>query len=316
MTPLGLMVAYVWDLAIGDPQWRFHPIRLLGNMITAFERLLRALFHGRRGETAAGVVLCAGVVALTYGITWLMIAAASRLHPYCGFVLSAAAVYFTLSARALGDAARSVMRCLASGDELGARRNLSLIVGRDTEPLNREEMVRAAVETVAENTADGVVAPLFYAALGGPALAMAYKAVNTLDSMVGYRNERYRAMGWASARCDDLVNYVPARVAALLLIGAAFLMGRDWKSAWAAVCRDARKHLSPNSGYPESAVAGALQVQLGGPSWYGGVLREAAFLGERMQPLTEQTTRDAVVMMYCASGLMLLLSVLYRGVLA
>jgi len=316
ITPFGLLVAYVADLAIGDPQWRFHPVRLLGKMIALVERVLRAVSHGVRGERAAGVVLCVSVVCLTYASCWLLIAAASRVHPSCGLFLSVAMVYFTLSARALGNAAQSVLRCLAAGDEAGAREHLALIVGRDTAPLDGEGMVRATVETVAENTGDGIVAPLFYVALGGPALGMAYKAVNTLDSMVGYRNERYHAMGWASARFDDLVNYIPARLTALLFIAAAFLTRRDWKTACATVRRDARKHLSPNSGYPESAVAGALQVQLGGPSWYGGMPRHAAFLGERLQPLTVQTIRDALAMMYGASGLMILLSVLCRGFLS
>jgi len=313
ITPLGLMVAYLADLAIGDPQWRFHPIRLLGSMIGIFEKVLRAVFPERAGEKVAGVVLCASIVALTYGSAWLIIAGAYRVHAYCGFFLSVVLVFFTLSVRALGDAARSVRQCLTSGDEAGARKNLAFIVGRDTALLNREEMVRAAVETVAENTSDGIVAPLFYVALGGPALGMAYKAVNTLDSMVGYRNERYRAMGWASARCDDLVNYIPARVTAFLLIAAAFLAHKDWKNAYATMRKDARNHLSPNSGYPESTVAGALRVQLGGPSWYGGSVRNAPFVGKQCKPLTEQTIGDAVVLMYSASGLMLLLTLLYRG---
>jgi adenosylcobinamide-phosphate synthase len=310
------MVAYGADLAIGDPQWRFHPIRLMGDMIVFFERALRTVFHGSTGEKMAGVVLCVCVVGVTYGSAWLVIAAAYRMHAWCGFFLSVALVYCSLSVRALGDAAQSVLQCLTADDEACARKNLAFMVGRDTALLKREGMVRATVETVAENTSDGIVAPLFYVALGGPALGMAYKAINTLDSMVGYRNQRYHALGWASARCDDLVNYIPARMTALLLIATAFLAGKDWRNAYATVRRDARNHLSPNSGYPESAVAGALQVQLGGPSWYGGIPRDAAFLGEQVKPLTEQTIRDAVVMMYGASGLMLMLAVLYRGVLS
>jgi adenosylcobinamide-phosphate synthase len=260
-------------------------------------------------------LLCAGVVMLVYGVVWIMLAASFRVHEYVGFVASVVLAYFTLSARALGDAAQAVLSCLASGDDAGARSSLALVVGRDTAALSRKEVVKAAVETVAENTADGIVAPLFYLALGGPALGMAYKAVNTLDSMVGYKNQRYRAMGWASARCDDAANYLPARLTGLLLVAAAFITRRDWRGAYAIMRRDARKHLSPNSGYPESAMAGALGVQLGGPSLYNGVVRNAARLGEENRPLTGSSIKEAVSMMYYASMLMLLLCLLCRGAL-
>jgi len=316
ITPLGLTIAYVADLVAGDPQWRFHPIRLMGGLITAFERTLRSFPFSRMNEKAGGVVLCTGVVIVVYSVVWMVLAASFRVHEYAGFFASAVIAYFTISARALGDAAKAVITCLASGDDEGARSNLAGVVGRDTAGLSREEVVRAAVETVAENASDGIVAPLFYLALGGPALGMAYKAVNTLDSMVGYKNERYRFMGWASARCDDAANYLPARLTGLLLVAAAFITRRDGRGAYAAMRRDARKHLSPNSGYPESAMAGALGVQLGGPSVYNGMVRNAALLGEGNRPLTGQSIKESVTMMYCASALMLLLCLLYRGALS
>lgn len=316
MTPLGLAIAYAVDLALGDPQWRFHPIRLMGRLITAFEKVLRSSPFSRTGEKANGVLLCGGVVLLVYGIAWAALAAAFRAHEYAGFCLALVLAYFTISARALGDAAQAVRTCLAAGDGAGARGRLAMVVGRDTAALSRKEVVRAAVETVAENTSDGIVAPLFYLALGGPALGMAYKAVNTLDSMVGHKNRRYRAMGWASARCDDAANFFPARLTGLLMVAAAFITRRDWRGAYTIMCRDARKHASLNSGYPESAMAGALGVQLGGRSSYHGVLRHAARLGEEKQPLTGQSIREAVEMMYCASALMLLLCLLCRGALA
>lgn len=312
ITPLGLTIAYAADLVAGDPQWRFHPVRLIGMLISACEKALRSFPFGRAGEKGGGVVLCAGVVALVYGIVWIVIDACFRIHETAGLCLTVLLAYFTLSARALGDAAGAVLTRLEAGDEAGARSALALVVGRETAGLSREEVARAAVETVAENTSDGVVAPLFYLALGGPALGMAYKAVNTLDSMVGYKNERYRNMGWASARCDDMANYFPARLTALLLVAAAMITRRDWRGACAAMRKDARRHLSPNSGYPESAMAGALGVQLGGPSSYHGILRNAALLGDRRRPLTGRSIREAVIMMYCASVLMLLLCILYR----
>jgi adenosylcobinamide-phosphate synthase len=316
MSPLGLTIAYAADLVLGDPQWRLHPVRLMGGLIAACERAVRSFPLIRAGEKAGGVVLCAGVILLVYGAAWMALEVSFRVHAYAGFVASIVLAYFALSARALGDAARAVRACLAAGDDAGARSSLALVVGRDTAGLSRAEVVRAVVETVAENTSDGIVAPLFYLALGGPALAMAYKAVNTLDSMVGYKNARYRDMGWASARCDDAANYLPARLTGLLLVIAACITRRDWRGACAVMRRDARKHPSPNSGYPESAMAGALGVQLGGPSSYRGVLRHAALLGEVKRPLTERSITDAVSMMYAASVLMLLLCLLYRGALS
>ena len=220
-SPLVLTSAYAADLVAGDPQWRLHPIRLVGSLIAVLERVLRAYPFSRAGEKARGVVLCAGVVLLVYAAVWLLLMASFRVHEYAGFCVSVVLVYFTISVKALGDAARAVLARLASGDVAGARTSLAMVVGRDTAGLSGEEVVRAAVETVAENTSDGIVAPLFYVALGGPALGMAYKAVNTLDSMVGYTNRRYRHMGWASAWCDDAVNYLPARLTGLLLVAAA-----------------------------------------------------------------------------------------------
>ncbi len=316
MSPLGLVLAFAADLALGDPQWRWHPVRLMGNLIAVVERAVRSLVCNRIGEKAGGVVLCAGVVLLVYGAAWMAIAASFRLHQYLGVFASVALAYITLSARALGDAAGAVRACLNAGDDAGARNNLAMVVGRDTAGLSRPEVVRAAVETVAENTSDGIVAPLFYLALGGPALAMAYKAVNTLDSMVGYKDEQYREVGWASARCDDAANYLPARLTGLLLVAAACLTRRNWRGAFAVMRRDARKHHSPNSGYPEAAMAGALGVRLGGPSAYHGVPRQAALLGEVHQPLTGGSITEAVSMMYIASALMLLLCLLYRGALS
>jgi adenosylcobinamide-phosphate synthase len=315
-SPLVLTIAYAADLVAGDPHWRFHPIRLVGKLIDVFERVLSAYPCNRAGEKARGVVLCAGVVLLVYAAVWVLLITSFRVHEYAGFCVSVVLVYFTISVRALGDAARAVLTRLASGDAAGARTSLALVVGRDTAGLSGEEVVRAAVETVAENTSDGIVAPLFYVALGGPALGMAYKAVNTLDSMVGYKNQRYRHMGWASARCDDMANYLPARLTGLLLVAAAVVARRDWRGAYATMRRDARKHLSPNSGYPESAMAGALGVQLGGPSSYHGILRNAALLGEQKSPLTGKTIKEAVTMMYLASAFMLLLCLLYQGAIS
>ncbi|HHT9120762.1 MAG TPA: adenosylcobinamide-phosphate synthase CbiB, partial [Candidatus Hypogeohydataceae bacterium YC41] len=195
-----------------------------------------------------------------------------------------------------------------------ARRHLSGIVGRDTHKLEEGQIIRATVETVAENTVDGILAPLFYAFLGGPALAMAYKAVNTLDSMIGYKNDRYLHFGWASARLDDLANYVPARFASRLIPLASLLVGLRYKECYFFTIRDGRKHPSPNSGIPEAAFAGALGVQLGGPSTYGGILSEKPLLGEPVEPMTTQKISEAVKLAYITSFLGLALGGIVRTV--
>jgi len=316
IAPLGLTAAFVLDLIVGDPDWSFHPIRLIGRLITRLEALLRTIRPDRMSEKTGGIVLCLMVICFTYGTVWAVIYGAYAINGYCGFILTCTIVFFSLSLKSLGNAALEVRRALADNDEAGARKHLAHIVGRDTERLSRPEMVRATVETVAENTSDGIIAPLFFVLLGGAPLAMSYKAINTLDSMVGYKDEKYSNFGWASARCDDLANYLPARITGFLLVTAAFLLGKDWRNAMRTMVRDASKHASPNSGYPESAVAGALKIQLGGTNYYRGIARTTPFLGREVAPLNEHAIGDAVRMMYCASALMFLFCLLVLGVFA
>ena len=293
----------------------FHPIRLIGRLITRLETVLRNVPPNWMSEKTGGILLFLTVISITYCTVWAVLYAAYRINGYWGFMLTCIIVYFTLSLKSLGRAAQAVRRALTNNDEAGARNHLSYIVGRDTGTLSREEIVRATVETVAENTSDGIVAPLFFVLLGGAPLAMSYKAINTLDSMVGYKDEKYCDFGWASARCDDLANYLPARITGFLLVTGALLLGKDWRSAMRTMLRDASKHASPNSGYPESAVAGALQIQLGGTNYYRGIPRTTPFLGQKGAPLNEQAIGDAVRMMYCASTLMFLLCLLFLGVM-
>lgn len=316
ITPLGLAAAFILDLMVGDPEWTFHPIRLIGKLISRLETLLRRWCPDSRAEKRGGAVLALSVMVITYSTVWVLIRTAQGINGYLGFVTTSAFIYFSLSARSLGSAAGSVRRALLNSDEPSARTRLARIVGRDTGHLSREEIVRATVETVAENTSDGIVAPLFFLLLGGAPLAMAYKAVNTLDSMVGYRDDRYGNFGWASARCDDLANYLPARITGILLIAAALLLGKDWKNAMVTMVRDGRKHASVNSGYPEAAVAGALRVQLGGTNYYRGMAREAALLGHPGAPLDEGTIGSAVRLMYGASLIMVLFCLLFLEVAA
>ena len=312
--PLGLVLAFFLDLIAGDPQWSFHPIRIIGQLISFLEKCLTNLFKNRLSEKKAGVLLCFGVISIVYCGTYSIVYAAYLLNTYFGLFLYVLIIYFSISLKALGQAALTIKKSIADGKEDEARLHLSRIVGRDTERLNREEIVRATVETVAENTSDGIIAPLFYLVLGGAPLAMTYKAVNTLDSMVGYKNKKYIQFGWASARCDDLANYLPARITGFLLVLSAMLQRKDWKNSWITMKRDGCKHSSPNSGYPEAAVAGALNVRLGGTNFYNGIPRTSPLIGIQQKVLNVSSIGDVVRLMYGASFIMFIgcLLILWR----
>jgi len=296
-----LLVACALDAVVGDPRWLPHPVRLMGRAIAGYERSIRPILSNRTCELIAGIVLAVGLPAVSYGVAWLVVDQASRLHEVIGQGGEVALAFTTLAARDLADHARAVRHALVAGSLEAAREAVSQMVGRDTAQLSEEAIVRATVESVAESTADGVVAPLLYLVLGGPPLALAYKAVNTLDSMVGHLDDRYRHFGWASARMDDLVNWVPARLTALLIVLAAGVVGHDTSTmsqAWRIFRRDGKQHQSPNSGCPEAAMAGALGVQLGGTNYYEGVATERPPLGAISRPLTSHSIRDALRIMW------------------
>ncbi|MDH4099322.1 MAG: adenosylcobinamide-phosphate synthase CbiB [Nitrospirota bacterium] len=307
MAILELAGAYILDLVLGDPRNAPHPVRWIGGLIGRMERGIRKVVSGERMEKIAGVVLLAVIVGGTYYVAWLTLKAAA-----VSWIIEAVVVvylaYTALATRSLADEAMAIYRLLAAENLPEARQRLSWIVGRDTGSLDEAEIVRATVETVAENASDGVGAPLFYLALGGVPLALAYKAVNTLDSMVGYKNERYRNLGWASARFDDLANYVPARLTALALVASAFVLRKDTAGAWRIFRRDRKNHPSPNSGCPEAAMAGALGVRIGGLSHYGGGASHKPLIGDAEKPLTRETIREGVAMLYSASFFMFLLA--------
>ncbi len=308
ISPFIVIFAVLLDLILGDPRRLPHPVVGIGRMITALEKVLRQLV---RNERLGGVLLLITVVGSTAAITLLLVKGASALHPYAGFAVSAWLSYTCLAARSLHAESKLVADRLISGDLEGAREYLSRIVGRDTGNLEEPEIWRALVETVAENTSDGVIAPLFYLMIGGPVLGMAYKAVNTLDSMVGYKNERYLRFGWASARFDDLANWIPARLTGLLMVLAAPLVGLSMQSAFRVMCRDSRNHSSPNSGIPEAATAGALGVKLGGTNSYFGVIVEKPPIGDPLRELSHDSYRGAVRLMYGSAALLLACWVLF-----
>ena len=301
-----ILAACVLDLALGDPHQFPHPVRAMGWMIGRSERLLRRSIPNPR---IAGALLMVGMALLAGAGAWGLIWLTGRWHPACAAVLSVGLLWTGFAAKSLYRESAHVLRALRQGDPELARRNLSMIVGRDTEHLDEPEIVRAAVETIGENLCDGVIAPLIYAAIGGAPLLMAYKAISTLDSMVGHRNERYEEFGWASARMDDILNFVPARLTGVLICGAAFLLRLDGRRAWKSFRRDRLKHRSPNSAHGESAMAGALGVQLGGRSTYRGKPSFAPLLGDPINDLHAKSIALAHRILFVASalGVMILL---------
>ncbi len=310
ITPLELLLAFALDALVGDPRWLPHPVRIIGRGIEKAEALLRERLDGRAG----GAVLVVITVGASAFIAYLILRAL-RLpsSPRAAVLLSTGAVVYlvstTLALRGLLTSVRGVFKS-SSLDE--ARGRLGLIVGRDTGGLDREAVRRAAIESLSENASDGVIAPLFYLALGGLPLAVAYKAVNTLDSMVGYRNERYREFGRAAARLDDVMNYLPARLTGLLMAASALVVAGRGSAVRSlrVMLRDGKNHASPNSGIPEAAMAGALGMRLGGPSTYGGEAVEKPFIGDETSPDAKAAYRRAMGITIVSSTLALVLAAL------
>ncbi len=313
MTAVELMLAGALDALCGDPRWLPHPVRLMGRVVAWFDGWVRSQCRNPASLRRAGLLLAVGLPYLSYAAGWLAIEVGAAFGEWIRKGVAVVLAYTTLAARDLVDHVRAVEQALLSGDLLRARAAVSLIVGRDPRSLDEGEIIRATVETVAENTSDGIIAPLFYLTLGGAPLALAYKAVNTLDSMIGHRDERYEQFGWASARLDDLANWLPARLTACLIAVAAGLVTRrlDVMSAsWRILRRDGHRHPSPNSGRPESAMAGALGVQLGGMNYYDGRPSERPRLGDPTRTLVVQDIRRALHITTMTAVLSVLLAAL------
>ncbi|MBI4776440.1 MAG: cobalamin biosynthesis protein CobD [Deltaproteobacteria bacterium] len=315
-----LTFATIWcvfllDLILGDPRWLPHPVRIIGQVIDRLEIWVRGWAHDDRALRLGGCLMTLLVVAGSFILTWLLIAWFSLLGATAGAVVAVLLGYTTIAIRDLYDQSWAVIKALRAENLPEARRLLSMIVGRDTKDLDSEGIQKAVIETVAENLSDGVVSPLFYMAIGGVPLAMAFKASSTLDSMVGYRDERYEHLGWCSARLDDVLNFIPARLTGVLIVAAAFVLRLDASRAWTIFRRDGGKHKSPNAGRPEAAMAGALGIQLGGPSVYEGVLVEKPYLGDPDQLIDIAHTRQAEQILFVVSVLMVLPASLYRLVL-
>lgn len=306
LTALAVLGGFGLDLLLADPVWMPHPVVGMGRAIAALEKRLRRLFPATpAGERAAGRVLAAALPLGTFALAAGALALAYRLHPAAGFALETLWCWQALALRGLADESGKVYAQLAKGDLPAARRAVGRIVGRDTGSLTAAGVTKAAVETVAENFSDGVAAPLFYLLIGGAPLGLAYKAVNTMDSMVGYKNKTYLHFGRAAARLDDAANFLPSRLAALLWIGAAGLAGFDGRGAWRIWRRDRLRHASPNSAQTESACAGALGVQLAGPAWYFGEYYDKPTIGDDTRPVEPADILRADRMLYLAGFLAL-----------
>ena len=306
LTALAVLGGFGLDLLLADPAWMPHPVVGMGRAIAALEKRLRRRFPATpAGERAAGWVLAAALPLGTFALAAGALALAYRLHPAAGFALETLWCWQALALRGLADESGKVYAQLAKGDLPAARRAVSRIVGRDTGSLTAAGVTKAAVETVAENFSDGVAAPLFYLLIGGAPLGLAYKAVNTMDSMVGYKNKTYLHFGRAAARLDDAANFLPSRLAALLWIGAAGLSGFDGRGAWRIWRRDRLRHASPNSAQTESACAGALGVQLAGPAWYFGEYYDKPTIGDDTRPVEPADILRADRMLYLAGFLAL-----------
>ncbi|PKL51759.1 MAG: cobalamin biosynthesis protein CobD [Nitrospira bacterium HGW-Nitrospira-1] len=332
--PIDLVFAFFLDLAIGDPRWLPHPVRVIGRAVTRLENFL--VRHVREeSKRIAGIFLVAGIVLPVAVITFLfhrlILWSSANLSVIVSRVFLVYLISTTIAVRGLIDAARLVIKSVHDGRLEAARKKLSMLVGRDTAKLSGDRALAAVIETLAENLSDGIIAPVFYLVIGGLPLAMAYKAVNTLDSMVGYKNEKYIRLGWAAARLDDIANYIPARITGFLIVIATGILG-IWYLVFGKekatppplipnpmlslkiMRRDGRNHSSPNSGIPEAAIAGALGVRLGGPSTYGGTVVEKPHIGDSLTNDYLIASRQAAAIVFISSVLAVMAAAVILGV--
>lgn len=315
--PAALLTGYLLDLLFGDPRRIYHPVRIIGNLISVLEKGIRRLFpQTRNGERAGGTVLTALVILISTFVPALFLFVAYRIHPVLCWLLASFWSWQILATKSLKTESMKVYVPLQEKDLAGARQAVSMIVGRDTEHLSEEGVAKAAVETIAENTSDGIVAPLLFLALGGPALGFFYKSVNTMDSMIGYKNDRYLWFGRTAAKLDDILNFIPARISAWLMILAAAVSGMDAANARKIYFRDRHNHASPNSAQTEAVMAGALRIQLAGDAWYFGTLYRKPTIGDALRPVESEDIVRANRLMYLTSLLALLLCGMVYGLAA
>lgn len=303
-----LMAGFVLDLVFGDPKWMYHPVIFIGKTISFLEKNIRKILPKTpTAELIGGGVLVLFTLVVSGGVPWIILYATGLIHPALQWAAGAFMCYQLLAVKCLRDESMKVYNALKSGTIEDGRRAVSMIVGRDTQALDEKGVVKAAVETVAENFSDGVLAPMFYMLIGGPVLMFIYKGINTMDSMVGYKNDRFLYFGRCAAKLDDVANYIPSRIAGLMLILAAYIGPFSGKDAKRIFLRDRRKHASPNSAQTESAAAGALQIQLAGNAYYFGKLHEKQFIGDPVREIEVDDIKRMNNLMYIASTLSVVL---------
>lgn len=299
-----LAAGFILDLLFGDPKWMYHPVILIGKTISFLEKNIRKILPKTpAGELMGGGVLVLFTLVVSGGVPWIILYATGLIHPALQWAAGAFMCYQLLAVKCLRDESMKVYNALKAGTIEDGRRTVSMIVGRDTQALDEKGVVKAAVETVAENFSDGVLAPMFYMLIGGPVLMFIYKGINTMDSMVGYKNDRFLYFGRCAAKLDDVANYIPSRIAGLMLILAAYIGPFSGKDAKRIFLRDRRKHASPNSAQTESAAAGALQIQLAGNAYYFGKLHEKQFIGDPVREIEVDDIKRMNNLMYIASTL-------------
>lgn len=305
-------IGLVLDFIIGDPYNPFHPVRIIGALGSSFENITRKTFKNLK---VSGLVTWIGVVLVTFLVNFLIVKLAFNISAVFGVIVEGVLLYFCISSKGLKVEGLKVIKILESGDIEGARNQLSYIVGRDTSSLDEEGITRAVIETVAENTSDGIISPLLFGALGGAPLAMAYKAVNTCDSMFGYKNDKYRDFGFVSAKMDDLFNYIPARLTGYFVVIASFILGLDYKNSYRIYKRDRYNHTSPNSAHPEAAVSGALGVRLGGANYYFGKLVEKPTIGDKNKEIeiSDLYKTNDILLLVTLLGFILGIIIIYLG---
>ena len=302
MTLYAILVGFIMDLIIGDPHWMYHPVRVIGKFITFLEDMLRKTFPKTKdGERKSGFVLVVLVCGISVFTVWGLVKLAYYLNFWCGFLLEVIMCYQLFAVRSLKDESMKVYKELAKQDLEASRKAVSMIVGRDTENLTIEGVTKATVETIAENTSDGTLAPMFYMFIGGPVLGWFYKAVNTMDSMVGYKNEKYLNFGRYAAKFDDVMNFIPARLCGWLMILASMFLKMDWKNAKKIFVRDRFNHASPNSAQTEAVMAGALRIQLAGDAWYFGKRYEKPIIGDALRPVEIEDIPRANRLLYATA---------------
>lgn len=305
---LAIFLGFILDLLVGDPRWLYHPVRLIGKLIEVLEKVLRKAFpKTEKGERLAGLLLVVLVCSVVTGVALGVLFLAYYINFWLGFVAEVIMCYQIFAVRCLKEESMKVYYELEKGDLEGSRKAVSMIVGRDTQSLSEEGVTKAAVETIAENTSDGTLAPLFYMMIGGPVLGWFYKAVNTMDSMVGYKNDKYINFGRYGAKFDDVMNFIPARICAIFMIIASFLMGLDAKNASKIFKRDRFNHASPNSAQTEAVMAGALNIQLAGDAWYFGKLYKKPTMGDAGRNIEYTDIKRANNLLYATAIVALLI---------